>query len=378
MRIGINALAWRPGQQAGVATYLRQLGAALQEIDGENEYVFLVGGQAAGRLNLYADNFREVVCHGAGVSRAVRAAWEQTALAGQVRGEKIEVLLGAGGLVPANLDVPAVQVIHDLQVLHCPENFPWMKCRFLRRMLPRSARAAALTVASSEYTREDVVALLGQTRERTRVVPLAGDPQYQPASAEAVTRVKNKYGLADDYLLCVATTHRHKNLAGLVEASDQAGGIGERRWDMVLAGTGGSGHRELLSVIRRARHGERVRLLGWVPRAELAALYSGATAFVLPALFEGFGMTVLEAMQCGCPVACSGLTALPEVAGDAALLFDPRDKAAFVSALARIVEDEELRRRLRERGFVQARRFSWERTARQTREALFEAGGARS
>lgn len=378
MRIGINALAWRPGQQAGVATYLRQLVAALQEIDGENEYVLLVGGQAAGRLNLNADNFREVVCHGAGPGRAVRAAWEQTALARRVRGEKIEVLLCVGGLVPANLDVPAVQVIHDLQVLHYPENFPWIKRRFLRRMLPRSARAAALTVASSEHTREDVVALLGQTRERTRVVPLAGDPQYQPAAAEAVTRVKGKYGIADDYLLCVATTHRHKNLAGLVEASDQAGGIGERRWELVLAGKGGSGHRELLGAIRRARNGERVRLLGWVPAEELAALYSGATAFVLPSLFEGFGMTVLEAMQCGCPVACSGLTALPEVAGDAVLLFDPRDKAAFASALARIVEDEELRGRLRERGFVQAQRFDWERTARQTREGLFEAGGARS
>jgi len=113
--------------------------------------------------------------------------------------------------------------------------------------------------------------------------------------------------------------------------------------------------------------------LGRVAAEELGALYTGATGLVLPSLFEGFGMTVLEAMQCGCPVACSSLAALPEVTGEAALLFDPRDPEAFGEALDRISNDEALRERLREEGFRQAAKFSWQQTARETRDALVEA-----
>ena len=113
--------------------------------------------------------------------------------------------------------------------------------------------------------------------------------------------------------------------------------------------------------------------MGWVTAEELGALYTGATGFVAPSLFEGFGMTVLEAMQCGCPVASSSLTALPEVTGEAALLFDPRDPEVFGEALGRISRDETLRERLREAGFVQAAKFDWQQTARGTIGALVEA-----
>ncbi len=376
MRIGINALAWVPGQQAGVETYLRELARALQEIEGKNEYVVFVGREAQGQLELHRGNFREVVCPVPSRWRAARVAWEQTALARQVAAEKIGVLLCSGGLVPGNLGIPAVQVIHDLQVYHYPENFSWVKRRFLRGMLPRSARAASRIVASSEYTRDDIVKLLHQPESKIRGVPLAGAPGHQPASAEHVARVKSNYGIAGNYLLSVGTRHRHKNLPSLVQTFDRVEAIGERQCDLVLAGRPGSGEKELHRAIGAAGKAKRIKLLGWTPTEDLAALYSGASALVLPSLFEGFGMTVLEAMQCGCPVACSALTALGEVAGEAALLFDPRDKAGFGRAVERIVVDEELRRQLREKGFARAGKFSWERTARQTIDALFEAAGA--
>ncbi len=375
MRIGINALAWVPEQQAGVAVYLGQLIAALQAIDAENEYIVYVGRGAEGQLSLHGQNFREVACAAPRRWRPGRVLWEQTALARRVRAGGVEVLLCAGGLVPGNLGLPAVQIIHDLQVFHYPENFSWAKRRFLTAMLPRSAGAASLTLASSEYTRADAIKLLGQPPSRTRAVLLAGDSRYQPTSGQAMREAKDKYGIGGEYLLCVATTHRHKNVAALVRAHDRVAGVGERRCELVLVGKRGSGHRAVMKAVSGARHSERIKPLGRVPSGDLAALYSGATAFVLPSLFEGFGMTVLEAMQCGCPVACSSLTALPEVAGDAALLFDPRDDSAFAEALQRITEDEALRTELREKGTARAQEFSWERTAGQTRAALLEVGG---
>ena len=376
MRIGINALAWVPGQQAGVETYLREMARALQEIDGENEYAFFVGREAQGQLELHRSNFREVISPAPSRWRAARVAWEHVALARQVVEEKIGVLLCSGGLVPANIDIPAVQVIHDLQVYRYPENFSWVKRRFLRGMLPRSARAASRIVASSQYTRDDIIKLLHQPERNIRVVPLAGGTEYRPTPAEGAARVKNKYAIPGDYLLSVGTPHRHKNLPGLVQTFDRLEATGERECELLLVGKPGSGQKELEKAISRARKAKHIKLLGWAPAEDLAALYSGASGLVMPSLFEGFGMTALEAMQCGCPVACSSLTALPEVAGEAALLFDPGDKVAFGGAVERIVADEELRRQLREKGFARASEFSWERTARQTMDALFEAAGA--
>ncbi len=369
MRIGINALAWRPGEQAGVDTYLWQLAGALQQVDSGNEYVVFLAAGAQGQLGTAGGRFREVVCPALSRWRAGRALWEELGLARQVEGEGVEVLLCAGGMVPTNLSIPAVQVIHDLQVYHYPENFSWPKRRFLQRMLPRSAEAARLTVASSRYTRRDVGRFLPQRLEDTRVVQLAGRAGGQPASAESVQRVRSQYDLEERYLLCVATSHLHKNLHGLVEAYSQV----DLAAGLVLVGKRGTGHGQLVRAIRQARGRERIRVLGQVAAEELAALYTGATGAVVPSLFEGFGMTVLEAMQCGCPVACSSLTALPEVAGEAALLFDPRDPGAFGEAVDRISNDETLREQLREAGLVQAAKFDWQQTARGTIDALGEA-----
>ena len=369
MRIGINALAWRPGEQAGVDTYLRELVGALQQLDTGNEYVVFLSAGAEGQARISSGRFREVVCPALSRWRAGRALWEELGLARQVEDEGIEVLLCAGGIVPTNLSIPAVQVIHDLQVYHYPENFSWLKRKFLQKMLPRSAEAASLTIASSGYTRRDVVRFLHRQREDTRVVQLAGRTDCQPASAGSVQRVRSQYNLEERYLLCVATSHLHKNLHGLVEAYSGA----DLAADLVLVGKRGTGHSQLIRAIRQARERERIRVLGRVSAEELGALYTGATGFVLPSLFEGFGMTVLEAMQCGCPVACSSLTALPEVAGEAALLFNPRDPEVFAESLDRISNDETLRERLREEGFRQAAKFDWQQTARGTMAALGEA-----
>ncbi len=374
MRIGINALAWRPERQAGVDTYLRQLVDALQQVDTENEYVVFLAAGAQGQLGITGGRFREVVCPVLSRWRSGRALWEELGLARQVEDEGIEVLLCAGGIVPTNLSIPAVQVIHDLQVFQCPENFSWPKRRFLQRILPRSAEAASLTIASSEYTRRDVVRFLPQRPEDTRVVQLAGRVGCQRAPVESVQRVRSQYGLEERYLLCVATSHLHKNLHGLVEAYSQV----DLAVGLVIVGKRGTGHGQLINAIRRARGRERIRVLGQVPTEELGGLYAGATGFVVPSLFEGFGMTVLEAMQCGCPVACSSLTALPEVAGEAALLFDPRNPEVFGKALDRISNDETLRERLREEGFRQAAKFSWQQTASRTIGVLVEAMGGRT
>jgi glycosyltransferase involved in cell wall biosynthesis len=187
--------------------------------------------------------------------------------------------------------------------------------------------------------------------------------------------VRAKYKLPDDYILHVGTLQPRKNLIRLIEAMQAIRHaqrqVGIRNLTLVLAGQPGWLSAPVLAKARE--HSDVVRLLGYVPDEDLAGLYSGARAFVFPSLYEGFGFPVLEAMACGTPVICSDTSSLPELVGEAALLVDPTDTSALASAVARVLSEDNLRAALVEKGFVQARKFSWDRTARETLEVLERA-----
>ena len=270
-------------------------------------------------------------------------------------------------------------MVHDLQVYDLPQYFPWLKRAYLYRRLPAGARRAHHLIASSEFTRQAVVQHLGQPPERVTVVLEAASAQFHPRGEAAVAQVRMRWGLDRPYLLYLATSHRHKQMDRLVRVFDRL--KQERGWaeQLVLGGLPGSGRRQLETALAQARHPEALRHLGRVPQEDLPALYTGARGLVFPSCYEGFGLPVLEAMACGCPVATSNRGALPEVAGEAALLFDPDSEQEMAQAMRRLVEEPGLAEELRRRGRAQAGRFTWEETARRTLQVLHEAGaGART
>jgi glycosyltransferase involved in cell wall biosynthesis len=167
-------------------------------------------------------------------------------------------------------------------------------------------------------------------------------------------------------VLCVSTLHPHKNLERLIRVYARR----KRDYRLVLAGMRGFHTRALEALISELGVADSVRLTGWLPRQEVYRLYQLALAFVYPSAFEGFGMPVLEALAAGIPAACSDIPPLREVAGEAALFFDPADEDALDASLGRITSDNELRARLAAAGPERARPFTWERTALRTLEAL--------
>jgi glycosyltransferase involved in cell wall biosynthesis len=197
------------------------------------------------------------------------------------------------------------------------------------------------------------------------VIPNGVDARFRPADADAILDLRRRMDLPARYVLCVGSLEPRKNLRRLLDAW--------RRLPQSLSDTGlvlaGAEH----AVFRQAGLDELppgVRLAGYVPDADLPTLYSGATAFVYPSLYEGFGLTILEAMACGTPVICSNATALPEVAGDAAITVDPLDAEAIAAAIERLVGDEALLARYRAMGLERAKQFSWDRTAAATADVL--------
>lgn len=292
--------------------------------------------------------------------------WEQVLLPVELAGERLDLLHGPDFLVPRRRRWPAVVTIHDLAFVRYPEILTPESRRHYAQValvVPTVERV----ICDSAHTAADVQALLGVPRERLRVVHLA-PTLGPPPDAAALAAVRARYRLPPEFLLYLGTLEPRKNLLTLLAAVARLPAAPL----LVLAGPRGWLDAPVLAAA--ARLGERVRLLGPVPAADLPALYAAATAFVFPSLYEGFGLPPLEAMAMGTPVVAARTSSLPEVLGEAALFVPPLDEAAWAEALRRIMEDAALRTELRARGRAQAARYSWPRTAAATlavyREAL--------
>lgn len=285
--------------------------------------------------------------------------WEQFVLPRRVRGD--EVLWSPANSGPLGMRRQVV-TIHDLSVLEHPEWFSATFALWYRMMLPALARRVRHVLTVSEYSRASIMRLLGLEADRVTAVPNGvNTAMFKPTN---VTSVRRKYGLAARYVLFVGSIDPRKNLSRLLEAWQRIPASMEA--ELVIAG----GRTRVFRDVELPGEGVRVRLLGHVPDADLPGLYSGAEVFVMPSLFEGFGLTVLEAMACGTPVISSTAGALPEVADGAALLFDPRSADAIGNALIQLMQDDCLREDLRRKGLIRAWEFTWERSARRVRAVL--------
>jgi glycosyltransferase involved in cell wall biosynthesis len=261
--------------------------------------------------------------------------------------------------------VPTVLTVHDLIFRHLPQHHKRLNRWYLNLTLPLFCRRATHIIAISEQTRRDVVAAYDIPVEKISVIYEAADPHFRPQSPEMTAAVCARYSLPERYLLSVGTIEPRKNLTRLLAAFERlhAEGLTDA---LVLAGKRGWLTGEFDAALERSPAKQAVIFPGFVADEDLPAVYAGAQVFTMPSLYEGFGLPVLEAMACGVPVACSNISSLPEIAGDAALLFNPTDVESISDALRRILRDAELQAHLSDAGLRQAGRFSWERTAQET------------
>jgi alpha-1,3-rhamnosyl/mannosyltransferase len=280
-----------------------------------------------------------------------------------LRQERANVYHSPYLLMPLFPGVPTLVTVHDLIPLLFPaESSPKARI-FFRFALAAALRVADKVITVSEATRRDLLNAHPKAAAKTQVC-LEGPAQgFAPASEEAISSAKARYKLPDRYLLYVGSNKPHKNLMRLAHAWSET-----KREKIVLAIAG-----VVIPGYPAPSETEgSLRLLGRVEDADLPALYSGAELFVFPSLYEGFGLPVLEAMACGAAVACSRCSSLPEVAGDAAVYFDPSDPDSIRQRVRDTLARPELLIELRRKSLLQAARFSWEQAARETL-ALYRA-----
>ena len=360
----------------GNEAYATNLIEALAEIDRTNCYtLYVTKPEAIERFANRWPNFKvkQTLPH----TPLVRIP---LTLAAELRRRPVDVL-HVQYTAPPLTPCPIVTTIHDLAFEHLPETFnrrSWMQLRFTVR---HTARRAAQIITVSEYSKQDISNTYGIPPERILVTPEAAPSRFAPVTNETeLQRVRKTYGIETGYILSLCSIQPRKNLVRLIEAYSllRQSRQGFKLPQLVLAGKRGWLDSETFTAAERNARGGDILFTGYVPDRDLAALYSGAVCFVYPSYFEGFGLPILEAMQCGVPVIAGNRTSIPEVVADAGLLFDPFDTNALVEALKRILDDPAYRLQLRAKGFKRSAEFSWKATAQLTLKAYqkaFEASG---
>src|SRR5581483_6445604 len=290
-RIGVNALYLIPGGVGGTEIYLRELLAALAELDRTNEYLIFTNLETASDLVPKQANFKWKPQAVHARFRPARILWEQIALPMEAARYKLDVLFHPGFTAPVFAPCPQVTVFHDLQYKRHPEYFRWFDLPFWQFLLWAAVHRSHRLIAVSEATRSDLLRYYRIPKERVAVI------------AHGVEREFFHLGRShtEPYLLCVSTLHPHKNLPRLIRAY----GRERRDFRLVLAGMRGFHAEPIERLIEEMGLRDAVQITGWIPREQLYELYARAQAFVYPSTFEGFGMPVLDALAAGIPTACA-------------------------------------------------------------------------
>ena len=372
MKIAIDLRPLMAGKISGVEVYIKSMLQALFEQDTEHEFI------------LWYNNFKEVDLS-AFPKRPENVKLVRTRIPNKLfnlslsllRWPKIDKLMGEWIDVlwvpdprpaPVSKNCKKIITFHDLSFEDFKHSFN-AKTRLWHRILrPRKeALEADQLIAVSQFTKDQLLDEYGLSESRIKVIHEAAAPQLKPLDLpKSFEIIQRKYDLPANYFLCLSTLEPRKNIDGIIEAYLSWQESTQVDVSLVIAG---KHYPEIFSETRLKRH-PNIHMTGFIDEEDKALLYQHAMAFLYPSLYEGFGLPILEAMQCGTPVVTSDATSMPEVAGDAAILVNPNEIKEIKRAMHEIYRDKGLRKQLSEKGFSQAKKFSWGKAAREFLELI--------
>ena len=370
-RIGIDITS-AITQGAGIGRYTRELVSALVKGDSATEYTLFSAKRPTSRPNSKpipeAANvtFREAPLG----ERWLYRIWYRLALPLSIQWFTGELDLFHSPdfvLPPVRGQIPTLLTVHDLSFLHFPDTFTPSLVAYLNKVVPRSVKRASHVLADSEATKSDLLQAYDVPAEKVTVLYSGVSNDFRPVSDKRLLRhVRQKYGIGErSDVFSVSTLQPRKNYQMLIRAFKMV--AARRPHTLVIAGGKGWLYEQIVDEIAHQELEGRVLLVGFAADEDLPALYSGASLFAYPSVYEGFGLPLLEAMACGVPVLNSSASCLPEVAGDATVQLSPHDQQAWSEAMVSLLEDSPRRASMVAAGFLQARRFTWARAAQELR-----------
>lgn len=372
MKIGIDASRANKQKKTGVEWYSYHLIEEFKKIDSENQYFLYTNEPLRGALGICPRNFQECV-----LKWPIPRSWTIGRLSWEMKfGKNIpDVLFVPAHTLPLLNPKRSVVTIHDIGFEHFPEAYHWADKLYHKLTIQIIKRAATKIIAVSHFTKEDIVKTYKIPQEKIVVVLNGYDEDKYKVLPESKNVLKEKYQIDSSYILFVGRLELKKNIPRLVEAFGRFKlKYPEDKHKLVLVGTKGLTFPLVEEQIKKFNLENEIVFPGWVGSDDLPIFHNNADLFVFPSLFEGFGIPVLEAMACGCPVICSNTTSLPEVTGEAALMFDPLKIEEIVARMEQVLFNPEVSDSLRIKGLERVKQFSWKKCAEET---LCEVVGCR-
>lgn len=369
MRIGFNTLSEIPHNPGGAQGYFINLLREIGQIDNRNDYYIFVSKSNRQLYDFGYPNFHLTLCGPSNEKQKQRVIAEHTLLPYLLMKHKVEVFNAPANVAPLWFRGRLVLTIKTLHHITNPEAMPRSTRIYRKLLVAHSARRADVIVANSKNNADDIVKYLGVPRDKIRIVYEAYDPSiFHVRKPEQVKATLESYKLTEPYILFVSNFFPYKNTEGLLRAYILL--CQEpffRRFRLVYVGGQDFFHLEkrLREEARAAGIEDRLLFTGYVPHTKLVDFYNGATVFVYPSHYETFGLTLPEAMACGVPVVASNVSSIPEIAGGAALLVDPKSPEEIANAIRQVILNPHLAQTLREKGFRRAKDFSYRETAKQ-------------
>lgn len=373
MKIGINALFFQD-PATGSGQYMSHLLAALSEIDKKNDYI-LLGAQPVEQENRPTTPFpyqvKPVPGFAASNENVEKVIWEQVTGPAAARAAGVDLFHVPYFAPPLLPRTPTIVTIHDVIPMRLPLYQSGAKVKAYIQLVSRAAHSAAMIITVSQHAKQDIIDALKLPAERIRVIYEAAGNEYQPITdRQILAETRKRYGLNERYILYLGGLDQRKNVPQLVRAfAHLYRQIGDPQLQLLVAGNPDKQSGPLFPDPRpvAADLGMTGQIIyRFIDEKDKPAIYSGASVFVFPSLYEGFGLTPLEAMSCGAAVVCSNRTSLLEVVGEAAISVDPEDTKALIEAMYRVLTNNTLHADLQARSLQRASQFNWRKTAQET------------
>lgn len=365
MRIAVNTRFLLPGQLEGFGWYTHEILRRMVQQHPEHEYLFLFD-RPFDPAFVYSDRVTPVSVFPPARHPVLFYTWFEHAVPRWLKRWKADVFFSPDSFLSLSTAVPTVLTVHDVIPLQHPEQVKWIHRIYYQRYLRRFIQRADRVLTVSEYTQKSIVEEAGVSVDKVKVVYNGCRDIFQPLDAEQQEKVRARFSGGQPYFFYSGAIHPRKNIPRLIRAFDRFKSATGAPARLLLGGRFAWHTGEVTEAFQQSPCQSDIQMLGYVPDHDLPLLMGAALAMTYPSLSEGFGLPVLEAMYCDVPVLTSNTTALPEVAGNAALLVTPDDEQAIAGGLIQLWSDAALRAELVEKGRQQRRLFSWETAAGQT------------
>ncbi len=374
MRIAVNTRFLLKDYLEGYGYFLQETLRRITQQHPGHEFLFIFDRPFDPQF-VFSPNVIPLVCPPAARHPLLWKLWYDIKVPGLLKKHKADVFVSADGFCSLTTKVPQCLVLHDLAFLRFPAFISKQQLFFYKRYTPKFLQKARSLATVSEFSKQDIVAQYGIGADKIRVTGNAARDVFRPATIAEKQQVKDKYTEGKNYFIYTGAIHPRKNLMNLLKAFSVFKKMQQSNWKLVIAGRMAWHYESFLDSLKSYKYRNDVVITGYLPDEELALLTAGAYAMVYPSWWEGFGMPVLEAMRCGVPVITSSNSAMPEVAGDAALYADPSAFKDIADKMMQLYKDEALRATLIEKGKLREQQFSWDRPAQQLWNCILEAVG---